>query len=491
MATEYKLSFTANQIDQKLGKIDSLAEKTELPTKVSQLENDSGFITVDDIPESTSMETTLTIYYFLESGNGSWTLDTHDGITYYSKSSDPLLGITSDGGIVYFGFGDGVVFTDGYLDTSNAETGATISASGYCEGFSLTPSGARYGTIDYPQGTIHHLTPGKHYILYAAIGGTERGQAKTAHERLSDLESRVTYLESFVCLKKGTQILMGDGTEKNIEDIQYGDIIKGWDFENNCQVNVKAYGAIRTGIANDWKAYVFENGEILEIFQNHPIYSKTDNMMKSSKDMTRGEICMDSEGNDCALTVVWNFADSEFTERYMLLTENSTYFANHILSGHHARDRMKMYSLGIKSFNKNLTEDEIELFKATGEVYNNAPRARSNNREYLKEIAPHLGVIGRAARIMDQEQKKLSKLDYKTIKHQQGKLSDEDFEKCCAECEEARAMYKIEEKLRGESEAEIRKIQDKYNLRTLKNTRDCFHAAHKLDMEHVRKNGLN
>ena len=45
MATEYKLSYTANEINEKLGKIDTLALKSEVPTNTSDLTNDSGFIT--------------------------------------------------------------------------------------------------------------------------------------------------------------------------------------------------------------------------------------------------------------------------------------------------------------------------------------------------------------------------------------------------------------------------------------------------------------
>ena len=45
MATEYKLSFTASEINEKLGKVDTLASKNEIPTKTSDLTNDSGFIT--------------------------------------------------------------------------------------------------------------------------------------------------------------------------------------------------------------------------------------------------------------------------------------------------------------------------------------------------------------------------------------------------------------------------------------------------------------
>jgi hypothetical protein len=70
MATEYKLSYTAAEIDRKLGKVDTLVSSingispdangnvelevgsnSDIPTKTSQLENDSGFINETDFNE--------------------------------------------------------------------------------------------------------------------------------------------------------------------------------------------------------------------------------------------------------------------------------------------------------------------------------------------------------------------------------------------------------------------------------------------------------
>ena len=48
MATEYKLSYTASQINTKLGKIDSLAEKNEIPNALSDLAQSSTHRTVTD-----------------------------------------------------------------------------------------------------------------------------------------------------------------------------------------------------------------------------------------------------------------------------------------------------------------------------------------------------------------------------------------------------------------------------------------------------------
>lgn len=45
MAAEYRLPYTANEISRRLGKIENLAEKSEIPTKTSELTNDSEFST--------------------------------------------------------------------------------------------------------------------------------------------------------------------------------------------------------------------------------------------------------------------------------------------------------------------------------------------------------------------------------------------------------------------------------------------------------------
>lgn len=70
---EYKLSYTASQIDEKLGKISNLAtvatsgsyndlsNKPTIPTKTSQLTNDSGFKTTDNNTTYTLTQTDSTI----------------------------------------------------------------------------------------------------------------------------------------------------------------------------------------------------------------------------------------------------------------------------------------------------------------------------------------------------------------------------------------------------------------------------------------------
>lgn len=58
MSTEFKLSYTAREIDTRLGRIDSLAKKSELPTKTSELTNDSGFATKSYVDDKIATTTT-------------------------------------------------------------------------------------------------------------------------------------------------------------------------------------------------------------------------------------------------------------------------------------------------------------------------------------------------------------------------------------------------------------------------------------------------
>jgi hypothetical protein len=310
--------------------------------------------------------------------------------------------------------------------------------------------------------------------------------------KLTDLEDRVCVLEgSAPCVRKGTKILMADGTEKNIEDVHYGDVVKGWDFTNNCQINVKSYGAIRTGVANVWQIHAFENGELLEIARSHALYSKTHKVIKSSSDLRLGDVCMDIYGNDCALIIVRQNVESEYVERYTLLTENCTYFVNNILSGHHARDLYRFYSMGITSFNENITEDEVAFFKQVGDIYTKSPRIVIDNRSYLREIAPYAAKMRKSEAFMSDTRNKLSQLDYKTIKYQQGKLSYEEFEKCCADCEKYRDEFGAEESARQENLNKIREIRAKYGIDNVDDARVCFWRTYFISMDRVRKNGFN
>ena len=93
MAIEYKLSYTGSEINQKLGKIDSLAQKSEIPTKTSELTNDSGFITeyteIDPTVPDWAKATSKPTYTKSEVGLGNV-----DNVKQYSASNPPPYPVT-------------------------------------------------------------------------------------------------------------------------------------------------------------------------------------------------------------------------------------------------------------------------------------------------------------------------------------------------------------------------------------------------------------
>lgn len=97
MATEYKLSYTASEIDEKLGKIDDLATKNEVPTKTSELTNDSGYLTsyteTDPTVPAWAKANTKPSYTKSEVGLGNV-----DNVKQYSVNNPPPYPVTSVNG---------------------------------------------------------------------------------------------------------------------------------------------------------------------------------------------------------------------------------------------------------------------------------------------------------------------------------------------------------------------------------------------------------
>ena len=95
--SEYRLSYTAPEIDEKLGRIDSLAEKSEIPTKVSELTNDSKFLTSftesDPPVRSWAKQTNKPSYTKSEVGLGNV-----DNVKQYSASNPPPYPVRSVNG---------------------------------------------------------------------------------------------------------------------------------------------------------------------------------------------------------------------------------------------------------------------------------------------------------------------------------------------------------------------------------------------------------
>ena len=78
------------------------------------------------------------------------------------------------------------------------------------------------------------------------------------------------------CFPKGTEIAMSDGTAKKVEDIDYGDSLKVWDFDNGCLSSSLVCWLTKPGLKNyHYYQLEFSDGTVLRTTgqnSNHKIY---------------------------------------------------------------------------------------------------------------------------------------------------------------------------------------------------------------------------
>lgn len=309
---------------------------------------------------------------------------------------------------------------------------------------------------------------------------------------LNDLLSRVRTLENKVCIKAGTQITLADGTTKNIEDVKYGDTLLGYDVLSDKMINVKSYGIVPTGKAHIWELFAFEDGRTVEIYDTHQLYSETNGRMLESNKWKCGDYGIGVEGEPIQLALTDRVGDAHEDYKYQIYTENGTCFANGILLGHDPWCCYRQYSNCHEDnpWLEDLTEEEVAYFKSLADIYENERRSHLNTREYVKKAAPYFAKINIANQEIEDRKAQLSGQDYKTIKHSQGVLSEEDFALTIADCETLRAEIAEYEAIVEENEAIVTELKNEYTL-TEWDRKRIFEIAFAAAMEHVHNNGLN
>ena len=290
---------------------------------------------------------------------------------------------------------------------------------------------------------------------------------------------------NYYCLKKGTQISMADGTTKNIEDLKYGDMLKSYDISTNQYIDVKCYGAVATGRSHSWKVHCFENGSNLWIRENHGIYCATKGWTIGSKLWQCGWEGIAEDGTNIALAVAQDVLESEVNHSYVIFTENDLYFANGILCGYSPKEKIQLWS---QSLLQSCTPEEVEHFRAIGEIYDKGRNGRLMNQEYLKEAAPYFGMLERNKLIESAHQAELDATDYKNNKYAQGLLSEEEWNEFITESNAHRDAINIARENKAEAIAKIKEIQEKHGLKNRSSMKTCFLKSYKLNMEFYNKN---
>lgn len=293
---------------------------------------------------------------------------------------------------------------------------------------------------------------------------------------------------NYTCLKQGTQILMADGTTKNIEDIQYGDMLKSYDILTNQYIDVKCYGCIGTGRAANWQVHCFENGAALWIYNSHGIYNATKGWVVGSAQWTLGTEGIAENGERTALAIVQQTLESEVAGHYNIFTENNLYFADGILCGHPPKEKIFVQSQGMLP---ECTPEEVEHFRALGKIYDEGRNSRITNADYRKEAAPYFAEMSRSKVTEAEHQAVLNKSDYKNNKRAQGLIDDIEWAEFTVECNNHRDAINTCRANHEHARQRVNEVKAKYGLSKKKTLKQCFLDAYALDMEFYNKNHNN
>jgi len=90
------------------------------------------------------------------------------------------------------------------------------------------------------------------------------------------------------CFPAGTPITMADGSVKNIEDVEVGDMVLSCDISSGEQVSVEVL-ELDSPVRDHLYTLIFESGETLRLTSEHPLYAKGKGWVSIDPEATYGE----------------------------------------------------------------------------------------------------------------------------------------------------------------------------------------------------------
>jgi len=133
--------------------------------------------------------------------------------------------------------------------------------------------------------------------------------------------------EGVPCFLAGTEILMADGTYKNIEQVKEGEWIISYDIENNLKTISKvAYSLVH----EDVEGYVIINGE-LEVTSNHPMWIVNRQEWAQVHTIELRDILLDSNGQKSIVISLEDINGVNIVYNLELEGDYNNYFAEDIL----------------------------------------------------------------------------------------------------------------------------------------------------------------
>lgn len=146
------------------------------------------------------------------------------------------------------------------------------------------------------------------------------------------------------CFVAGTEVLMGDGNVKNIEDVVVGDEVLSFN-ETTLTNEIKLVTELKQPIHNDMVRYYFTNDTTIECTQDHPFYVEGYGLASYAPELTNerytlptevrkielGDMVYLSTNNSKVAIKAYEIYDSLKQTYIITVADNHNFYANNIL----------------------------------------------------------------------------------------------------------------------------------------------------------------
>ena len=258
------------------------------------------------------------------------------------------------------------------------------------------------------------------------IFGSNGAIATVTAVNASTVSIKVTWIScgNWTCLEEGTMITMADWSQKPIEEIEFGDMVMGYDFEKNEPTPTVAIISDATVKSENNSYYLFSNGEYLNCTDDHEIYNADKQCNVFAKDLKEGDTSLDIEGNLIRVQAIHRYI-GEFGMKkfYQIVTSNNTYFANGILN---AMGPIGKYNWLLRKFGEHIPNEIVSFLKEDSIEFNCYDFLAKNEEFRKKSVA-----VMKDIKIRNNEIRKLksylSDTDYVVVKKSEGKEVDQEI----------------------------------------------------------------
>ena len=181
-----------------------------------------------------------------------------------------------------------------------------------------------------------------------------------------------------ICLAKGTIITLSDGTNKLIEEIEYNDLIKVWNFDD-CKFDIaEPLWIMKKYQTNTYNLLEFSDGSILKTINQHRIFNKESGSFTypMTEDTPIGTTTFNVNGKE--INLVNKKVIIKITEYYNIITKyHINLFANGILTSCRYNNIYPIKNMTFIKYDKNIIkEDDL---KGIPEKYIDGLRLKEQN----------------------------------------------------------------------------------------------------------------